>query len=282
MAVGPDEVAFVVNLVSGKQARFNGPEDLEKMRINAGIQEVRYENRQLQFGDWQLVPVQTVYKVSRVPVRREWTANEKTGTSDRDDSILLNTRDGVRIKLNLTIEGEVRDVDAAKYVYFRRPTVDPKNGHIVGQGEVATFMDQNVRGFVQTALTTEAGKRTKDEFIRDLPGIIIPAVRETVATQAKVYGLTISVFGYAGYQFEDEEVQQAANRVQVAELGIREAENKVKAARILQESKGALQLQQQLDTAKTEAEARLAMARNSKVTTYVDGGRAATVLPPNR
>jgi hypothetical protein len=282
VVVSPDEVAFVVNLASGQQARFSGPQDLEKNRINAGIQEVRYENRQLQIGDWQLVPLQTIYKVSRVPVRREWTSSDKTGTSEKDDSILLNTRDGVRIKLNLTIEGEVQDADAAKYVYFRRPTVDPKNGHIVGQGEVAAFMDQNVRGFVQTALTTEAGQRTKDEFIRDLPAIIIPAVRKTVAEQAKAYGLTISAFGYAGYQFEDPEVQHAANRVQMAELGIKEAENKVKAAKILQDSRGALQLQQSLDTAKMNAEARLEMAKNSKVTTYVDGGRTATVLPPNQ
>lgn len=190
--------------------------------------------------DYEWVPTMRVITVDRQPITREWTGDNNTGTSKKNEALWVESADSIGFGVGVNITALITEEDAAKFLYY-----------YAGK-PLSAVVDQNVRGKVNSVLSREfakydleSGRRKKNEIFEEVS-------KDTVA-EFKKMGVTITNLGLAeGLVYEDKEIQQAINNKFKAEMQIQIEEQ----ANKTQERINA----RNVDIAKAEAMAKVAEA----------------------
>ena len=215
--VGPNETAFYVPLegdTAAGQAKLMSVEYLEKAKVVA--KRITIPQRKKDTGRWPgsfiYIPTAKVIKVDRAPVTREWTATADTGTSASNQAISVESLESIDFMVGVNCQGSIAETDAALFLY-----------HFGGKS-LKEVMDENVRGFVQGSLwdgfasmSLEKGKEQK--------GKIFKTAYKDTKEYFKARGVTIEYLnGSTGLTYKDPNIQQAINKVFVAENDKKAAE----------------------------------------------------------
>ncbi len=146
-----------------------------------------------------------VIKVNRAPVTREWTQATSTGTSAKNQAIMVESVESIDFYLGVNTTALIQEEDASKFLYyFSGKSLDE-------------VMDTVVRGYVQSYLYKEYGARTLEECRADKKKIFT-ALLDEARTTFKAKGITIeNIGGSEGYTYKDPHIQDAINNVFTAQ-----------------------------------------------------------------
>lgn len=223
--VSNNETAFVIQLEGDAQAKVDSLEALKKAqvmtkRINIPLRWKKTGRLWFQ-GEW--IPTVKVILVDRSPVTREWTADNVSGTSTKDQGIWVESMDSIGFSTGFNATSKVLEEDTALFLYN------------FPNGKLATIMDEQIRNEIQS-VAAEVAARYKMDQCREKKLELIEEVRKIVIPKYKEVGITITTIGmFGGFQYEEKEIQSSINATFVAQ------QEKVTAAAMLeaQEDKNA-------------------------------------------
>lgn len=187
--IGPNETGFYVPLEGDTRegSKFESLEVVEKMKVAA--KRVFIPTREKKTGrlpgDFVWVATGRLIKVNRAAVTCNWTDEEGTGTSTRDEALDFGSKDGIAFKMNFTATAHIDEQNAAKFLY------------LWGQKELKDVLDTNVRSSLQTALVNRFGRFTLQECLADYTEITSLAVKE-VTEEFLERGVTVDFMGPQG------------------------------------------------------------------------------------
>ena len=236
--IEPYETAFLVPLESAmdEQEQFDSVSYLEKRKVTK--KRVIFNQRKKKIGrySWQYkwILTESLIKVSRKPVTREWTENANTGTSNKNQVIVVQTQDKIKIILGVMIQAYIDEPNTAKYLYYYKEPLH-------------SVIDSNVRGWVQQYLAEEFARVTLDEAGEAFPKIF-DKVFEKVNAKAQEQGITVVSLGnVSGFDYVNPEIKKAMELTFTAKQDKKTAEAEQAAAKIRNQTKK--------ETLLTEAEA---------------------------
>lgn len=207
--VDTSETAFLLPLIGEveQQDAFKSEQYLEKNLV--ATKQVQIPHRWVQLGyEWlgmpngKWLPSARLVKVDRAPVTREWTADEKSGTSKKDDAIWVMTSDSVAFSTGWTCTARIASTtDAVKFL-FNYPS-----------GSLETVLDGEVRAKLQAVFGLAVTDRPMDE-LRQNSTPIFEKTRKEVEAFFKERGITITNLGITGgYVHKDARIQETLNKV---------------------------------------------------------------------
>ncbi len=223
----PNESAFWIPETGanrGNQSRLNSEAYLAQNEIAAkrfNIPHAKLPNSAW-LGDFY-VPTGRLIILDRTPYTREWVKDAMRGTSKRDESFHMQTRDGMNSTVGLAVGASIDPGNAPGFLYRfgvnapRGERTDPKvifTSVYYGRS-LAQIMDTVVRNKVQQLLSAQYSKLTFDEANEKLPEIIT-LVEKDLKNWAKTIGITIDFLGLADTVEFDSDVQQAINKAYIA------------------------------------------------------------------
>lgn len=204
----PNESAFWIPDVGdnkNSQVRFDSEEYLRANKIP--IKRFIVPHTKLSgsgaFFDF-FVPAGRLIIVDRTPFSREWVKDAHRGTSTRDESFPCQTKEGIDIRVGISIGTSVVEDDAPKYLsHFGTtpPTGDRTDPNIIFTSvyygrSLTDVMDHVERKKVQTLVCNEMMSRLVDEDNSQASQIM-----DKVATEARDYfahvGITLDFIGWA-------------------------------------------------------------------------------------
>lgn len=187
------------------------------------------------------IPAAKLILVDRTPYTREWTNSTTRGTSNKQEGFNVESADSVEITTAITISASVSEEDAAKFLYTfgskqkadaqLRP--EDQFASVIYGRSLADVMDVNVRGKVMSVLAREFGKRSTIDCLHQKGDIINTVEKEVREAYAKV-GITIEYVGFSESLTLDKSVQEAVDRVFIAQLDASAAESVSKTLAIKQ------------------------------------------------
>ncbi len=216
--IGTNETAFVVPLEGSGEAdqkKFMSLEYLQKAKVAAKRVTIplRYRKVGRFYFEAEWIPTMRLIKVNRTPVTREWVEAAKTGTSSKDDSIQVESKDSIGFSVGVNITALVAEEDASKFLYF-----------YAGK-PLEQVVDENVRGYVTSVLSREFGSRNLEQCKTDKKAIADLLQQDCQETFSKM-GITISNLGLVGgLNYTDKEIQDSINKAYTAGMKILQAQN---------------------------------------------------------
>jgi hypothetical protein len=197
--------------------------------------------------------------VDRTPVSREWTSNEKTGTSAKNEGIRVESVESIDFSIGVVMTVSIPEDKAAKFLY-----------NYAGKA-LKDVADQDIRTYVQAGLSREFGVRTLVDGQHQKKEIFDGVLIDTKAHFANL-GVIINNLGYAeGMTYSDPAIQKAINdtyaaqqSVQTARARVQEAMQTRLAAEEFAKAREAQVAKTQLEIEVLKAQAMLEFARNVK------------------
>jgi hypothetical protein len=178
-------------------------------------------------GGWMgfdaYVPDGRLIIVDRTQYSREWVAANHRGTSDKDQSIPCQTKEGINVSVGVSVGAEVEEANASKFLYHFG-VIAPEGAitdkatiftSVYHSRSVADVMDNSIRPQIQTLICDEISQRTFDD-------VNAQAFKFKEDAKVKIekymsdFGLTLMFFGWADtFTFEDT-IQKAVNDAYIA------------------------------------------------------------------
>lgn len=155
-------------------------------------------------GVWQ--PAAILVKVDKSPVTREWTADQNSGTSNKNEAIWVMTSDQVEFSTGWTITAriETRD-DAVKFL------------HNYPNGSLKEVMDSEIRSKLQAEFGLEVTDLPMDT-LRKAATPHITSVTKNVEAFFKERGISITNIGISGgFIYKDKTILETMVKVFNAE-----------------------------------------------------------------
>ena len=229
-----NETAFVIPLegeTSG-QEKFKSAEYLRSKQV--AVKRIRIPHRwnqtgRIHLGIWgrkkgNFLDTVKVLRVDRVPVTRQWTPSETTGTSKVDQGIWVESKDSVGFSTGFSCTAHVEEADAAQFLY-KYP-----------EGSLADVMDTQIRARIQTMAAETCAVYDMDA-LRGEKDTLIAKIRADVEPFFKDKGITVTTIGmFGGFTYENPDVQAAIDKVFESQQLEDVAEAKRKAALINQKT----------------------------------------------
>jgi regulator of protease activity HflC (stomatin/prohibitin superfamily) len=186
--------------------------------------------------------------VNRAPVTEEWSADENTGTSSKNEAIWSESSDSVGYSVGFNCTAEIQEKDAALFLYN------------YPNGSLAKIMNAQVRTRVQQ-IVSEVSTQYNMDILRTKKAEIISAVREDVIPFFGETGITITTLGlYGQFQYENPKIQASIDDVFVAQQEKAEEKAKLQAMADKQErmkQQGIAEANQAREIAQGEADAKV-------------------------
>lgn len=181
------------------QSKFQSESFLESAKV--ATKRVQILHRWIQQGrmesDGAYFPTVRLIKVNRSPVVREWTNDPNTGTTKKDQSIKVESRDSIGFEIGFSVTAMVSEKDAAKFLYW------------YASGELATVMDDEVRSRIQKVTADECAKYDLD-ILRTKKNEISAEIRKEVTDYYAGRGITVTSIGMiGGLHYDNAEIQKA-------------------------------------------------------------------------
>lgn len=204
--IATSETAILVPLEGDtqKQAVFESEALLKKHLVS--VKRVQIPHRWVStgrlwwVGEWQ--PTMRLIKVDRKPVTREWTSDQSSGTSHKNEAIWVESSDSVGFSTGVTCTARIVDHgDSIKFLYnYSGVTLEQ-------------IMDTEVRARVQKVMADFAAGYSMDE-LRPKKKEMMAEVEKDVVPFFADRGITITTLGqFGGFTYENPEVQKAIDDV---------------------------------------------------------------------
>jgi len=177
------------------------------------------------FLGWDFyVPTGRLYIVDRTPYSREWVKDASRGTSSKDESFPCQSKEGLNIRVGVSIGTSVSEDNAAKFLYnfgVMPPKGLPTDPVVIFTSvyygrSLQEVMDDVGRKKVQTLVCNEIGKRTFDEANADMVAEMV-SVEKATKDYFSTVGITLNFIGWADTFSFDPDVQYAVNQKYEAE-----------------------------------------------------------------
>jgi hypothetical protein len=170
--IKPNETAFLVPLEGASksdQGKFMSIEYLEGAKVATKRVEIPTRRRETSRmpGGYEWIPTMKVIRVDRSPVTRELTKGKESGTSSANQAIAVESLDSIGFSVGVNTTAMIEESDAAKFLYY-----------FAGK-PLSAVMDENVRGYVQTFLGQEFGKRPLQQC-KEEKAAIFQALQEAI------------------------------------------------------------------------------------------------------
>jgi regulator of protease activity HflC (stomatin/prohibitin superfamily) len=223
---------------------------VSKVGKNRGVQGVTMKT------GWALVnPITTSlieYPVYMQTVK--WTAAEKEGNPDVDESITFNTKDEMTINADVSLSYMLEESAApAFYVKYRARDIE-------------TFTDGYLRNVARDAFNEVAGDYSIEQIMGD-NGPVLQAVRNRMQSVLKVDGIQISQLGFMGSPRAPKQVSDAINlKVQAAQIALQKENEVAQAKAEAQKMEAIAQGDAQANIIRAQADATANKLRSSTLT----------------
>lgn len=204
--VSPSQTAFLIPLdgETSKQATFSSEKFLAAAKV--ATKRVQIPHRFLQTGrmsnDGRYIPTMKVIIVERKPVTREWTDSSDTGTSAKNQAVIAETRESLRLVARMNCVAQIDEEDAVKYLYrYNEKTLDE-------------VMDTEIRARIESTFVEQCAKyylRDEENGILAHKISMMKEVRDEVIPYFKGRGITINVIGLKGDFTYETTIQTAIN-----------------------------------------------------------------------
>lgn len=150
-------------------------------------------------GKW--VPTVRVIVVERKPVVREWTDTSDTGTSDKNQAVVAESRESIGFKARMTASAQIDEENVPDFLYRY-------NGRTLED-----LMDTDVRNFAAGTFAEQCAKKSIDEILASKAEIMAEVRKSTVET-FKARGVTITSLNLVGeFTYLNKDVQTSIDRV---------------------------------------------------------------------
>lgn len=214
--IKPNETAWVIPLDAQSQsgqAKFNSIDFFNGHKVatkRIWIDKVEKPVGRFSYEiEW--IDAVKVITVDRSLVTREWVAPDD-GTANNDQSIHVNTKDNIGLKIGINITVSIDEDDSSTYLYYH------------GERALADVTDQNIRGYVLTELSGQVSSLNLSDF-QEAQASIYKKLSEDVTRECKTKGITVQFIGNAkGWQFMDTKIQDSINKSYMAQQDNKTAE----------------------------------------------------------
>ena len=207
--IDTSETGFLIPLEgdSGSQAKFQSEQYLRDLKVAAKRVQITHrwsqEGRVVWSGRW--IPMVRLIKVNRSPVTREWTAENNSGTTNKNEAIWIESADSVGFSMGFTCTAFIAEEDAAKFLYW------------YPSGSLDHVMDSEVRGRIQQ-VSAEVAARYPLDTLREKKQEISDAVKRDVTQFFVNRGVTVTTLGmFGGMTYENSEIQKAIDNTIIAQ-----------------------------------------------------------------
>lgn len=211
--IGENETAFLVPLEGASksdQAKFMSVEYLNQNKV--ATKRISLPLREHETGrmpwSYKWIPTMKVITVNRAPITREWTSDEKTGTTKKNQALWVESLDSIGFGVGINVTALIREEDAATFLYF-----------YAGK-PLSNVVDENVRGKINSILSREFANYNLEQARKEKNSVFAKIEKETVE-DFKRYGVTITNLGMAeGMVYENPEIQKSIDAVFSAQMKI--------------------------------------------------------------
>lgn len=184
--------------------------------------------------DYKWIPTIKIITVNRSPVTREWTKDNNTGSSVKDQAFLVESRDSISFRVGCNCTASILEDNTPLFLYY------------FSTKDLSEIMDTNIRQYVQAMLSKEFGKldlggnrSTSENNIdvktcRNSKAEIFDKTFIETKKHFKEMGITIDSLGMSeGLTFIDKEIQITINDTFKAEMNIEIARSEKNAQTII-------------------------------------------------
>jgi hypothetical protein len=207
--IDTSETGFLIPLEgdSGSQAKFQSEQYLRDLKVAAKRVQITHrwsqEGRFYSSGRW--IPTVRLIKVNRSPVTREWTAENNSGTANKNEAIWIESADSVGFSMGFTCTAFIAEENAARFLYW------------YPSGSLANVMDAEVRGRIQQ-ISAEVAARYPLDNLRERKQEISDTVKKDVTQFFTNRGLSVTTLGmFGGMTYENVEIQKAIDNTVIAQ-----------------------------------------------------------------
>ncbi len=207
--IDTSETGFLIPLEgdSGSQAKFQSEQYLRDLKVAAKRVQITHrwsqEGRFYWSGRW--IPMVRLIKVNRSPVTREWTAENNSGTTNKNEAIWIESADSVGFSMGFTCTSFIAEEDAAKFLYW------------YPSGSLDRVMDSEVRGRIQQ-VSAEVAARYPLDSLREKKQEISDAVKNDITKFFASRGVTVTTLGmFGGMTYENDEIQKSIDNTIIAQ-----------------------------------------------------------------
>lgn len=207
ITISPSQTAFVFPL-EGKtsdQRRFRSEDYLRQNMVASKRVEIPHRWVQQGYdalfrkGEGQYVPTVQAVVVERKPITREWTSDEQTGTSERNQGIEAESKESIGFRASMNCTAQIDEDDAPRYLYrYNDKTLND-------------VMDTEIRARIQGKFVEQCAHYDLSTLLVNKDKIM-KSVRDDVLPYFKERGITITVLDMQGQLgYVDPEIQKAIN-----------------------------------------------------------------------
>ncbi len=238
--VEPNETAYVIPMETGNKAnqtKMKSESYLEQNKV--ATQRIYIPTQWIQEGhgngNGRWIQTVRVIKVNRTPVTREWNGSGSGSNKDKNESLEVESKESIGFNVNITATATIPEQSASLFLYSY-------SGKTLAQ-----VMDLDIRGYIQTILTTEFGNRNLTTCQNER-AIVFEIMRKNVTEHFSKFGVLIMNVGSAGqFTYSAPEIQKAIDAKFESEMKIQSANNEVLAANKFAQAKNTIVDQKMLD-----------------------------------
>lgn len=253
--IQPNETAFLIALdgnTQRNQEKMNSIEFLNANKVQAKRVRVPHQIVDACPNSVQHCyidqPAAKLVRISRTPVSREWTSQNNTGTSTRNQAFHVESNESIDFLIGATITTHVSEEDTARFLYY------------YAGNQLEEVVDNNIRSYIGSILAHEFGGASLD-YGRSHKNEVFAAALDSASKHFKERGITIDNFGYSeGMTYSDPRIQDAINKKFEADMLKSTAEAQVEAAAKFAQAKESVIAMQELEFHKKLVDAQVGMA----------------------
>ena len=138
---GANEVGIVYTLegdVISNQGTLD-PRELKPEMVQGRLvihpQRKRYTGFWFQWWSYDWLPTTRMVKISLLPVSQKWTPDPNSGTSQRDDTIRVESSNSIGVRLGVTIQTRIDDVETYAYYFANKPLAEVTDDVVWGRAQ---------------------------------------------------------------------------------------------------------------------------------------------------
>lgn len=182
--IKPDETAFLIPLTGDTsiQGKFNSEEFLKKNQVSS---KRLYIDKTYSFAHGNL-PDASIVIVKRTPITREWTEEQNSGTSRKNQGIVAESKESIGFLSRMNCSAQIEEDDSARFLYYYKSKT------------LADVIDTDIRAMIESKFVEECALLSLDEILLQ-KGNIMKNVKAYVIPQFKEKrGINITNLGMKG------------------------------------------------------------------------------------
>jgi hypothetical protein len=199
--IGPNETAYMIPMSGDttNQKQLQSEEFLARNQVSSKRVEIPHQwvqtGRGAEEGKW--VPTVQLLKVSLSPETREWTEEDATGTSAKNQGIKAETSESTSFMARMNCSCQISEGKSATFLhwYYGRP--------------LAEVMDSDIRALVEKHFVAECAHYTLEALLTHKDAIM-HSVEAKLREYCEARGINLNYVGLKGdFTYENKAIQES-------------------------------------------------------------------------